>query len=190
VSNVLNRPQRVRPATREKVEQAMAELGFVRNEGARQLRAGRSSALAYVMLDARNPFFTDVAQGIEDAAADEQLSLFICNSAGSPERERAHLEHLQEQRVQGILITPIDPEAEILFGCVHDDSMAGNVKVTVIATGFDRPDVETPFDEKVTAPTQRHARPFLRGDDSGGFGPNASSRDDFDIPTVLRRQMD
>ena len=32
--------------------------------------------------------------------------------------------------------------------------------------------------------------PFLRGDDSGGFGPNASSRDDFDIPTVLRRQMD
>ena len=32
--------------------------------------------------------------------------------------------------------------------------------------------------------------PFLRGDDSGGYGPNASSRDDFDIPTVLRRQMD
>ena len=86
----------------------------MRNEGARQLRAGSSSALAYVMLDARNPFFTDVAQGIEDAAADEHLSLFICNSAGSAEREHAHLEHLQEQRVQGILITPVDPEAEIL----------------------------------------------------------------------------
>jgi hypothetical protein len=39
---------------------------------------------------------------------------------------------------------------------------------------------------------QRGGRtPFLRGDDTGGFGPNASaSRDDFDIPTVLRRQMD
>ena len=119
VSNVLNRPERVRPATRERVERAMAELGFVRNEGARQLRAGRSSALAYVMLDARNPFFTDVAQGIEDAAADEQLSLFICNSAGSAERERVHLEHLQEQRVQGILITPVDPEAEILGDIVR-----------------------------------------------------------------------
>ena len=119
VSNVLNRPERVRPATREKVERAMAELGFVRNEGARQLRAGRSSALAYVMLDARNPFFTDVAQGIEDAAADEGLSLFICNSAGSADREQAHLEHLQEQRVQGILITPVDPEAEILGDIVR-----------------------------------------------------------------------
>src|ERR1700712_2354102 len=82
VSNVLNRPERVRPVTRERVERAMAELGFVRNEGARQLRAGVSRALAYVMLDGRNPFFTDVAQGIEDAAAADELSLFICNSAG------------------------------------------------------------------------------------------------------------
>ena len=70
------------------------------------------------MLDARNPFFTDVAQGIEDAAADE-LSLFICNSAGSAERERAHLEHLQQQRVQGILITPVDPESDILGDIVR-----------------------------------------------------------------------
>ena len=119
VSNVLNRPERVRPTTRERVERAMVELGFVRNEGARQLRAGTSNALAYVMLDARNPFFTDVAQGIEDAAAGEHLSLFICNSAGSADRERTHLEHLQEQRVQGILITPVDPEAEILGDIVR-----------------------------------------------------------------------
>ena len=41
-----------------------------------------------------------------------------------------------------------------------------------------------------TVATKPLRPPFLRGDDSGGFGPNASSRDDFDIPTVLRRQMD
>ena len=68
VSNVLNRPDRVSAATRERVERAMADLGFVRNESARQLRAGTSRTLAYVMLDATNPFFTDVAQGIELAA--------------------------------------------------------------------------------------------------------------------------
>src|SRR5689334_5827536 len=95
VSNVLNRPDRVRPETR-------------------QLRAGTSRALAYVMLDARNPFFTDVAQGIEDAAMADDLSLFICNSAGSEVREQGHLEHLQQQRVQGILITPVDPESDFL----------------------------------------------------------------------------
>jgi cell division protein FtsZ len=86
-----------------------------------------------------------------------------------------------------------DPEAEILFGCVHDETMAGAVKVTVIATGFDRPDLEEnlQIDDEPRPANPRPARSFLRGDDSGGFGPNASSsRDDFDIPTVLRRQMD
>ncbi|HJW15086.1 MAG TPA: cell division protein FtsZ, partial [Thermoanaerobaculia bacterium] len=84
-----------------------------------------------------------------------------------------------------------DPEAEILFGCVHDEAMAGTVKVTVIATGFDRADLDEALEEETRAtPAPRGSRTFLRGDDSGGFGPNASARDDFDIPTVLRRQMD
>lgn len=114
VSNVLNRPDRVSAATRSKVQAAMRDLGFVRNEQARHLRVGRSSTLAYVMLDASNPFFTDVAAGIEETAVDNGLSLFLCNSAGQLERERAHLDHLLQQRVQGILVTPVDPDAEHL----------------------------------------------------------------------------
>lgn len=114
VSNVLNRPERVSAATRERVQQAMADLGFMRNDSARQLRAGRSSTVAYVMLDATNPFFTDVAQGIEDAAVQHDLSVFLCNSDSRPERELAYLQRLQQQRVQGILITPIDPNVSVL----------------------------------------------------------------------------
>ncbi|WP_328608488.1 LacI family transcriptional regulator [Amycolatopsis sp. NBC_00345] len=109
VSNVLNRPDRVSPGTRAKVEAAMAELRFVRNESARQLRAGHSRVLAYVMLDGRNPFFTDVAAGMEDTADEEDLSLFLCNSANLATREAAYLGRLEQQRVQGILITPVDP---------------------------------------------------------------------------------
>ncbi|WP_323742414.1 LacI family DNA-binding transcriptional regulator [Nocardioides islandensis] len=111
VSNVLNRPERVSPATRRKVEQAMAELGFVRNEAARHLRSGRSRTLAYVMLDAANPFFTDVAAGIEETAESGHFSLYMCNSGQRADREAGYLAHLVEQRVQGILVTPIDPEA-------------------------------------------------------------------------------
>lgn len=114
VSNVLNRPDRVASATREKVERAMADLGFVRNESARSLRAGRTRALAYVMLDATNPFFTDVAQGIEHAAEGAELSLFLCNSDSRTSRELTHLEHLEQQRVQGILITPVEPDSPSL----------------------------------------------------------------------------
>lgn len=110
VSNVLNRPDRVSTRTRERVEQAMAELGFVRNESARQLRAGQSKTIAYVMLDAGNPFFTDVAQGIEDAAERSDLSLFICNSDNRADRELSYLHRLEQQRVQGILITPVNPD--------------------------------------------------------------------------------
>src|SRR3982751_2567051 len=111
VSNVLNRPDRVSPDTRERVQRAMVELGFVRNESARQLRAGTSRTLAYVMLDGTNPFFHDVAQGIETAAEDADLSLFICNSNSRSAREEVHLDRLLQQRVQGILITPVNPDA-------------------------------------------------------------------------------
>jgi len=59
VSNVLNHPDRVAPATRDRVMQAIQELGFVRNEAARQLRAGRSRTIGLVVLDVGNPFFTE-----------------------------------------------------------------------------------------------------------------------------------
>jgi LacI family transcriptional regulator len=114
VSNVLNRPERVSAPTRERVERAMQDLGFVRNESARQLRAGRSNTIAYVMLDATNPFFTDVAQGIEDAAEHADVSLFLCNSDNRADREVAYLQRLRQQRVQGILITPVDPDDPVL----------------------------------------------------------------------------
>jgi LacI family transcriptional regulator len=114
VSNVLNRPDRVSPETREKVQRAMLELGFVRNESARQLRAGSSRTLAYVMLDAANPFFTDVSSGIDAAAEEVGLSLVLCNSRNSGERELSHLALLEQQRVQGILVTPVDPESPVL----------------------------------------------------------------------------
>jgi LacI family transcriptional regulator len=115
VSNVLNRPHLVSVATRERVEQAIASLGFVRNDSARQLRAGSSRILAYVMLDAGNPFFTDVAQGVEEAAQEAGLSVFLCNSNESAEREAGYLDLLEQQRVRGVLITPVDPEGHRLL---------------------------------------------------------------------------
>ncbi|MBE8516030.1 LacI family DNA-binding transcriptional regulator [Amycolatopsis sp. H6(2020)] len=114
VSNVLNWPDRVSPATRAKVKAAMAELRFVRNETARHLRVGQSRVLAYVMLDGRNPFFTDVAAGMEDTADEADLSLFLCNSSNLAAREADYLRRLEQQRVQGILITPVDPASPLL----------------------------------------------------------------------------
>jgi LacI family transcriptional regulator len=107
VSNVLNRPERVAPSTRERVLQAIDELGFVRNEAARQLRAGRSRTIGLVVLDVRNPFFTDLAAGAEGVAASLGLSVVLCNSNDDTSREHHYLSSLREQRAFGILITPV-----------------------------------------------------------------------------------
>lgn len=132
VSNVLNRPEVVSPRTRERVEAAMAELGFVRNESARQLRAGQSSVVAYVVLDAANPFFTDVARGIEEVVERAGLSLFICDTHESAERETAYLQHLEQLRVQGVLITPVDGGAPQIASLI-----ARGTPVVVVDRGDD-----------------------------------------------------
>ena len=63
VSNVLNAPDRVTAPTRIRVEEAIEKLGWVPNESARQLRAGRSRSIGMVIMDIANPFFTDVVKG-------------------------------------------------------------------------------------------------------------------------------
>jgi LacI family transcriptional regulator len=106
VSNVLNRPEAVSEATRQRVLDAIDALGFVRNESARQLRAGHSRTIGLVVLDIANPFFTDVARGVEETANAAGLAVILCNSDDRPSKEAAHLDVLAEQRVQGVIITP------------------------------------------------------------------------------------
>jgi LacI family transcriptional regulator len=89
------------------VQEAIKALGFVRNESARQLRAGRSRIIGLVVLDVANPFFTDVARGVEDEASMSGLAVILCNSDDQLAKETHYLELLEEHRVQGILITPV-----------------------------------------------------------------------------------
>ncbi|WP_239098537.1 LacI family DNA-binding transcriptional regulator [Micromonospora qiuiae] len=107
VSNVLNRPDLVSPATRQKVLDAITELGYVRNDSARQLRAGRSRTVAILVLDVSNPFFTDVVRGAEAVVEKAGGMLIVCNSGEDPRREQRNLDMLEEQRVQGLLVTPV-----------------------------------------------------------------------------------
>jgi LacI family transcriptional regulator len=114
VSNVLNGSTRVSPDSTAKVRAAITELGYVRNDAARQLRAGRSTTVGLVVLDVRNPFFTDVARGAEDEAAKYGLSVILGNSSEDAVRESGYLDLFEEQRVHGVLISPYgDIEARL-----------------------------------------------------------------------------
>jgi|SRR6185369_6222779 len=109
-----------------------------------------------------------------------------------------------------IISDAVDPEANIISGMVIDPSLEDTMKVTVIATGFHRegelPRAQAP--SYASAPMSSMASPRVEAErpadtplrrapaapqpagDSNGFGPNWSNVDDYDIPTVLRKQMD
>ncbi|MBT8226740.1 MAG: LacI family DNA-binding transcriptional regulator [Dactylosporangium sp.] len=116
VSNVLNHPHVVAPATRQRVLGVIERLGYVRNDSARQLRAGRSRIISIMVLDVANPFFTDVVRGAEASAEEHGLVVMVCDSGNSVARERRYLDMLEEQRVQGVLITPVDDGQDSRLG--------------------------------------------------------------------------
>jgi LacI family transcriptional regulator len=110
VSNVLNHPELVSEETRARVQRAIDALGFVRNGSARQLRTGSTQSIGLVVLDVSNPFFTEVARGAEAAANERGYLIILCNSENSRQREENYLRVLEEQRVAGILIVPVEDD--------------------------------------------------------------------------------
>ncbi len=111
VSHYINHPSKVSPEKRERIQKAIDQLGFVRNNAAWQLRLGRSGTIAYIAPDVSNPFFAAIAEGVEQRAAVHDLSVFISNSNRSRTREDSYLEMFEAQRVQGMLVSshfPID----------------------------------------------------------------------------------
>jgi LacI family transcriptional regulator, galactose operon repressor len=108
VSNVLNRPERVAEATRLRVQQAIRDLGFVRNGSASTLRAGQGRTIGLMVLDLANPFFADVARGVEDIVSERGYAVILCSSSSASDREERNLRMLAEQRVRGVLVTPVD----------------------------------------------------------------------------------
>jgi LacI family transcriptional regulator, galactose operon repressor len=112
VSNVLNHPELVAEETRVRVQRTIDDLGFVRNGSARHLRVGSTQSIGLVVLDVSNPFFTEVARGAEDAASERGYIVILCNSDNSPQKEQNYLRVLEEQRVAGVLIVPVEEKAK------------------------------------------------------------------------------
>src|SRR5689334_11057158 len=110
VSNVLNAPDKVAPATVARVQAAIDQLGFVRNDAARQLKAGRSRSVGLVVLDIGNPFFTDIARAAERRAGEHNLTVLLGTSDDDGGRERAYVDAFDEQRVYGLLVSPVSDD--------------------------------------------------------------------------------
>jgi len=107
VSRVVNNEAPVDPLTRARVQQAIADLGFRRNEQARSLRPGQTSALiGLVTGDLGNPFYSAIARGIEDVAHRRGHLLLTTSSDERPDRERQLIDALLQHNIEGLIIVP------------------------------------------------------------------------------------
>jgi LacI family transcriptional regulator len=111
VSRVINGEAGVAAETAARVGDAIVALGFQRNDLARSLRHGRSSAtIGLIIEDVANPFYSAVAQAVETAARERELMLITVSCEEDPEREREMVTALLRRRVDALLIVPAGRE--------------------------------------------------------------------------------
>src|SRR5687767_477208 len=87
VSNVINGTRYVSPELHERVTSAVLELDYRPNAVAKSLRKKRTSTIGLIVPDNSNPFFAEVAKGVEDAGYESGVTVILCNSDGSFDRE-------------------------------------------------------------------------------------------------------
>ena len=117
VSRVINAEPGVTPATAAKVTEAIDRLGFERNDLARSLRQGSSSAtLGLVIEDVANPFYSTVAQAVEAAARDRGFLLITASALEDAQAERELIGALLRRRVDALLIVPAGPDHRYISG--------------------------------------------------------------------------
>ena len=104
VSNVLNELPSVTKANKEKVNQAIIELGYRRNDAASALRSNISNTIGVIIPDITNPFYPEVMRGVDDAAREEGSIVFLCNKDRSAEAEDNAVEAMLRKNVDGIII--------------------------------------------------------------------------------------
>lgn len=114
VSNVLNNSATVRPKNREKVLWAVEELGFRSNMVARALKTKVSKDIGLIIPSINNPFYPELARGVEDVANRAGLTVFLCNDDRDIQKERHYIESLIAKNISGlILVKPQISLAEI-----------------------------------------------------------------------------
>ncbi|MFV2091719.1 MAG: LacI family DNA-binding transcriptional regulator [Hyphomicrobiales bacterium] len=127
VSLVLQASPLIRPATAERVKQAIVSLGYVYNRGAANLRKARSNVVGMVINDLTNPFFAELAVGMERIFQAVGIVPFIANTAENPRRQAEVLKSMLEQNVAGLIISPARGTLPDAFG----DLQAARVPVVL-----------------------------------------------------------
>lgn len=104
VSRVINNDSRISEKTKNKVLLIIKKLGYTPNAIARGLKIKRTYTLGMLIPDITNPFFAEIARGVEDAANANGFNIILCNTDDKLKKERIYLEILKGKRVDGLIL--------------------------------------------------------------------------------------
>ena len=141
ISNYLNNTKHVSDDTRERIDRAIDELGFIPNSAVRVVLGGRSHAIGFIHPDSANPALIEVARGIEDIAVDSNNVVITCNTASDPEREGRYARALSEMRVLGAVVMSIGTTSAHMR--LLEASGAAVVVLGASSSGSDFPTIES-----------------------------------------------
>lgn len=105
-SLVLRGSSKIPEVTRARVLEAMAELGYVYNRQAANMRQNQSMTIGLVATDIRNPYFAELTMAVEEAVHDAGYTLFMGYSRDSISRQEELLEAMLQRQVDGVLLLP------------------------------------------------------------------------------------
>ena len=129
VSNVLNRPGQVSEETRLRVRNAIDMLGFVPN--AQMRNAARNPKIVGLILPlSDNPFYTELAQGIEDSVAKGGLRVLTGYSREDEAIELHLLSSMVEAGFRGVIITPVGPRNQVFEKYIEQNIRVGYISQT------------------------------------------------------------
>ncbi|MEV7632414.1 LacI family DNA-binding transcriptional regulator [Microbacterium sp. NPDC089318] len=134
VSNVINDYPHIRPTTREKVEVAIAELGYTPNLTARNLRSGRTGAIALALPDLSLPYFAELAAQVIHEAEAAGVVVLVEQTGADRDREIELLRSPRLKLTDGLIFSPL--------GMSQDDAAALDVSYPLVLLGeriFDGP---------------------------------------------------
>lgn len=144
VSRVINNKDAVSTETAERVREAARELDYRPNSLARSLVTNRSMVIGLVVPNISQPYYPEIARGVEDGAYEADYNVFLSNTGRDAARELQVLERLRGHRVDGVIIcnSRLDDDtlaqaAASVSPVVLVNRELPNVSGTVIWTGYD-----------------------------------------------------
>jgi len=113
VSLALNEKPYVSKEAKEKIFAAVKKLGYRPNIVARSLRKKSTGIIGLVLSDITNPFYPEIARGVEEKARELGFSVILCNTDADPFREKSLIDILLSRQIDGLIITSARSDQDV-----------------------------------------------------------------------------